>query len=259
MHNTNPGSGRSASNAGPNGATPLDALFERIVIVNLATRRDRYDEMLGELEAVGVASTSRAVHRFEAVRPSDAGAFPNVGTRGCFMSHLAVLEESLAAGVQSLLILEDDCSFIQGFNERMNGIRAQLATIDWALLHGGSEQGEQFLTNGLREWQPAEHLQLAHFMAMRGRALQRLPSYLRRMLDRSAGDPLGGPMHVDGAYSWFRASEPELRCFVAAPRVAYQRSSRTDIHELSWRDRLPIVREAVSLARRVKNRVDRAH
>ena len=65
-------------------------------------------------------------------------------------------------------------------------------------------------------------------------------------------------MHVDGAYHWFRRAHPELVCFIAEPPLAYQRASRTDIHALSWRDRVPLVRELVAFGRKINNRRPRA-
>ena len=66
-------------------------------------------------------------------------------------------------------------------------------------------------------------------------------------------------MHVDGAYSRFRADNPDVRTFVAMPELGYQRPSRTDIHALRWFDRLPIIKDAVQAARQIrgsKRRVD---
>jgi hypothetical protein len=59
-------------------------------------------------------------------------------------------------------------------------------------------------------------------------------------------------MHVDGAYTWFRASHPEMRTWIAVPELGHQRQSRTDIHPLRWYDRWPVVRELAQWARRVR-------
>ena len=57
-------------------------------------------------------------------------------------------------------------------------------------------------------------------------------------------------MHVDGAYSRFRADNPTMSVFVAIPELGYQRASRTDIHSLKWFDRTPVVRALVQSIRR---------
>ncbi len=60
--------------------------------------------------------------------------------------------------------------------------------------------------------------------------------YLEAMLQRPKGSPDGGPMHVDGAYSWFRRAHPEVAAYVCTPSVAQQRSSRSDISvPTGWR------------------------
>ena len=45
-------------------------------------------------------------------------------------------------------------------------------------------------------------------------------------------------MDVDGAYSWLRRPNPQFKTYIATPEIAYQRSSRTDISEPTWRDRV---------------------
>ena len=59
-------------------------------------------------------------------------------------------------------------------------------------------------------------------------------------------------MHVDGAYSCFRAANPG--CLTVAVRLGYQRRSRSDIAQNAWFDRVPIIRMAVSIARSLMDR-----
>jgi hypothetical protein len=59
-------------------------------------------------------------------------------------------------------------------------------------------------------------------------------------------------MHVDGAYSWFRANHPHLLTSVANPELGHQRASRTDVHDLRWHDRVPVVRDIVAFLRRFR-------
>jgi hypothetical protein len=80
-------------------------------------------------------------------------------------------------------------------------------------------------------------------------------SYLEAQLARPAGDPHGGPMHVDGSYSWFRRGHPELSTLIAVPEIGHQRASKTDVHDLGLRDRLPILRTAMAAVRRLRNRM----
>ena len=214
------------------------------------------DHMFDRLRAIGVDTKSDKVVRFDAIRPAEPGAFPSIGARGCFLSHLGVLEKAFEDRLSSVLILEDDCNFVQDFNAKLVRVCQSMAKVDWGMLHGGVEaNGEP--TEATMELRPSERIDLAHFLVVRGEALRLMPAYLRQMLERPDGDALGGPMHVDGAYCWFRESHPEIKCFVATPRLAYQRSSKTDIHALTWRDTLPVVRHVVSRVRRVANALKR--
>jgi glycosyl transferase family 25 len=231
------------------------AAFERIYIINLASRTDRRAEMAEQLERVGLAIDSPQVRVFPAVRPLDAGAFTSVGAHGCFMSHLGVLRDAYAAGLERILILEDDLNFAPDFMARAPQLMAQLGASDWAIFYGGHElHGAPPPGAGSLEIPPSMDVQTAHFVAFRGRAIGDMVGYLEAMLGRIAGDPRGGPMHVGGAYCWFRRAHPHHRTFIAIPELGYQRASRTDIHRLRWLDRTPVVRELVALLRRTRNR-----
>ena len=234
-------------------AAGLGVRFDAIRLVNLAYRTDRLREAAAELAAVGAPLDAGPTARFDAVRPADAGPFPTIGTRGCFLSQLGVLREARDAGARTLLLLEDDVAFDQGQRERLPRVLDTLDRRPWSIFYGGSAApGEP--VDGLVEVAAGTELMHAHFIAFRGEAIARLPDYLAAMLTRPVDDPAGGPMHVDGAYNWFRRHHPHLRTFAAVPGIAHQRASRTDIHALPMFDRLPGVREAVQLLRRFKRR-----
>jgi glycosyl transferase, family 25 len=69
-----------------------------------------------------------------------------------------------------------------------------------------------------------------------GEVARALLVYMQAQLERPAGDPLGGPMHVDGTYSWFRRDHPELVTLLSVPEIAHQRSSHSDICERTGLD-----------------------
>ena len=92
------------------------------------------------------------------------------------------------------------------------------------------------------------------FVAVQGRHLAALVPYLEAMLARPPGDPLGGPMHIDGAYCWFRRAHPGMATWLTNPPLGYQRASRTDIHTLRWFDRRTWSAALVAGLRRLRNR-----
>ncbi len=232
------------------GARAFFAHFDAYV-VNLPAREDRRAEFGGQLKSIGLGWD--AVHLFPAIRPADAGPFASIGTRGCFLSQLEVLRR---ARDKPVLILEDDLNFSRDFGERAGAIVEFLRANPWGMFYGGHE------THG----EPVEHLRpfpahkgilLAHMVAFHASVAPRAVTYLEAMLRRPAGDPAGGPMHVDGAYSWFRSANPDVVTRLAEPQLGHQRHSRTDIHPLKWHDRMAGVAQAAAALRRVRNRFGR--
>jgi hypothetical protein len=226
--------------------------FDRIVVINLPERADRRREMAAMLSGVGLRLEQPPVRLLPAVRPHDAGGFPSIGARGCFMSHLAALTDAQSDGIERLLILEDDCELVT----TAPGTFAALSRLDgWHLCYGGYSAAP-FPARG--EWtavSPEVALGTTHCIGFSRAAIEAAVPYLTAMLHRPAGDPAGGPMHVDGAYNWLRTSRPDFVTLAATPQVAFQRSSRSDIHALAWYDRLPITRQLAHAMRLVKRRL----
>jgi hypothetical protein len=235
--------------------------FDRIYVLNLPERADRRREIEVQLRRVGLSLATAPVRLFRAVRPPDAGSFPSIGARGCFMSHLGMLREAVDDGLGSVLILEDDVDFSPDAERRLPAVLAALAHEDWAVFYGGCELPEGVPATlaalaapeeVLRELPAAVGARTTHFIALRGAAIALAARFLESVAARPPGDPAGGPMHVDGAYTWFRRTHPALRTWVALPALGHQRQSRTDIHPLRWYDRWPLVRDLAQLARRVR-------
>ncbi len=227
--------------------TLLRALFDRVYVINLPDRTDRRREMAAQLALIGLQNDP-LVQFFPAVRPTDAGDFGSMGERGCFLSHLGALKDAVAQGHRSILILEDDVDWTPAAlarNARLDALR----NTDWGFLHGGRGH-DQAAADGaisLVRLEPDRELLLGHFIGLRGAAIGQMVDYLEAMLQRSKGSPDGGPMHVDGAYSWFRRAHPEVAAYVCTPSVAQQRYSRSDISvPTGWR-----ATKAADWARRV--------
>jgi hypothetical protein len=228
-------------------------IFDRIAVINLPYRQDRRAEIAAQFSPFGLSFGKAPLQLFEAVRPLDAGGFPTVGTRGCFMSHLGALKAAHADGVERLLLLEDDCDFI---NEPTGAVEAALRYLgehpDWDICYGGHHI-ESELPPSSGPWSAVPDdlvVWTAHCVGFSRRAMEAAVPYLEAITRRPPGDPEGGPMHVDGAYAWFRKAHPHLRTIVARPQIAHQRPSRTDIHELRWFDRLPLLRPLMDALRR---------
>lgn len=221
--------------------TPFDkdllrSLFDCIYVINLPDRIDRRREITAQLALIGLAGDP-LVAFFPAVRPTDPEDFGSLGERGCFLSHLGALKDAVAAGHRSILILEDDVDWTPAAlarNARLDALR----DTDWGFLHGGRGHDRAAADGAISlvRLEPERELLLGHFIGLRGDVIARMVDYLEAMLQRPKGSPEGGPMHVDGAYSWFRRAHPEVAAYVCSPSVAQQRSSRSDISvPTGWR------------------------
>ncbi|MBB1161835.1 glycosyltransferase family 25 protein [Aquariibacter albus] len=234
-------------------------LFDRIVVINLPDRADRRREIDAQLQRIDLRLGQGVVKLFAAVRPDDAGDFPSRGARGCFLSHLGVLREAREAGVRRLLILEDDCDWVRGLDAATwRTAWSSAEGMGWDIAYGGHQA--LHLPPVADRWQAVDSrapVQTTHCLAFSARGIERAVVHLETMMARKPGDPRGGPMHVDGAYTWLRTDHPDLRTVAAVPPLADQRPSRTDIHDLRWFDLTPGVRTLVSLLRRLRHRLRR--
>lgn len=228
-------------------------LISRLYVINLPSRADRRREMAAELGRIGKSLDDPDVKLFPAIRPDDAGGFPSVGAHGCFLSHLGVLDDALRRGEGPILLIEDDAALCENFLPRALAAFDALAGVDWGLFYGGYES-LPVVGKGLVEIPGAAPIRTTHFLCFNRPAIAPLKRYLEAMLERPPGDGAGGPMHVDGAYCWFRKHHPEFRTFAVAPPLAGQRRSRSDIAAQRWYDRTPLISAVAGLARRLTRR-----
>lgn len=234
------------------------SLFYRVYVINLASRPDRRREMRRELDRAGFGADGAGTTFFDAIRPAAPGPFPSIGARGCFLSHLEVLRDAARRGCHSILICEDDLAFADDLASRTGLLCNRLGAEDWSVFYGGYAALPGATTGNapLVEIAPEDGIQTTHCIGFRGDAIGEAAVYLAKMLDRPGGSPEGGPMHVDGAYSWYRRSHPTRRTLAAVPPIGHQRSSRSDVYDkLKWYDRVRVLDPFVHLLRVAKRRI----
>ena len=218
-------------------------------IINLPDRTDRHREMQRQLDSLGTPLAPGKVEFFPATRVTDAAGFPSPGVRGCFLSHLAVLKDARTRSAPNVLVLEDDLEIAPRNLPQLEAILAQLPTTPWQVLHLGHILPAAGSEPRLEPY--AEAIQTAHFYAIRSDIYSPLIDYLEACLIRPPGDPVGGPMHFDGALTMFRAANPSVVTLVAQPSLGSQRSSRSDISFRAM-EQLPILKQTMSLARTLR-------
>jgi glycosyl transferase family 25 len=202
------------------------AKFDQVRIVNLVDRPDRRREMSAQIERVG--GFGENVRFFDAHRPTGPGKFPSLGARGCFESQLTVIRNALDSSAKSLCLIEDDLDFTRSGRTGGPAIVGQLFSSEWDFFYGAHLLAPNGRA-GLVEIASDEPVVTASFVGFNGHILRPLVKFLESMLERPAGSPEYGPMHVDGAYTVFRLLNPQFRTFAAFPSLARQRSSPSDI------------------------------
>ena len=235
----------------------ITEVFDCILVINLPERHDRRTDMESELRKIGLSFDNNGAEILIASRFIDSAGFDNAGTRGCFDSHLRAMKLAVNRGAKNLLIFEDDCDFRKDIGPLILDCLEFLSTHRWSMFYGGHLSSIELndVHHGLFLVPPGIGLQGGHFVGIAGSVLPVLIDYLEGMAARPSGSPLGGPMHVDGAYSWFRRAHPHLDTWAAEPQLGFQRPSRTDVHELRFFDRAPGIRQLAGIARRLKRKM----
>lgn len=231
----------------------LNDCFALIRIINLRERDDRLREVKAQLSALGIDFEAGKVELYEARRPTDPGGFESLGARGCYTSHLEILRDARDRGVESVLVMEDDCEILPRNMQRLEILTDEMKGRVWGFAYLGHIV--PMVPGSNPGWQEYDGpIQTAHLYAVHRSALPGIVDYLEACLTRPGGDPVGGPMHVDGALTMYRAAHPELVTLIAQPVVAGQRSSRSDI-TAKWWDKVPRAGGALALARGLKRRL----
>lgn len=100
-------------------------LLDRIYIVNLDRRTDRWSEVTSMLNRYGI-DMSR-VERISAVPHP-------IGSVGCALSHVTIMCRAQAAKYRTILVLEDDADLMQPLDRIGNAIRVATAQPHFKLL-----------------------------------------------------------------------------------------------------------------------------
>ncbi|MCG8419595.1 MAG: sulfotransferase [Proteobacteria bacterium] len=118
----------------------LATIFERVVVVNLDRRKDRWEEFSEHIVEVDWPFTTpqrfRAVDGTRVAAPRWWRAGP--GAWGCFQSHVRIIEQALMDGVKSILILEDDAVFPRDFRARAEHFLRRVPG-DWDQIYFGGQ------------------------------------------------------------------------------------------------------------------------
>lgn len=195
--------------------------FDQVSIINLRERVDRRQDMLREIERVGL-DRHPSLSFFDAIKRDDAGPFLRVGSHGAFDSYVGVLESAVRNG-NSVLVLQDDCRFTRAVHDEINIEGVDLFYGGWRALDRGPVERSAIVG--------------AHCMGFTCRTARLALDYLADYKSPDfAADSIAcsEPGYdntvrppIDGALVWFRRANPSVRTLFH--RIALQRSSPSSI------------------------------
>ena len=102
--------------------------IDKIFYINLDKRTDRKEEIENELKRMDLTA-----ERYPAIYT------PNSGIVGCGYSHLNVLKLAKERGYKNVLIFEDDCIFLENFENEAKKCVDELKNVEWDILYFGGE------------------------------------------------------------------------------------------------------------------------
>jgi len=229
--------------------------FDRSYIINLRERPDRRREAIEEFARVGIALPHPKVEFYTAERPTEKGPFASIGQRGVFNSHRDVLRRAIERNLSNVLVFEDDVFFRDVPESEIARMLAELDRQPWDLVYFGYVfPSEDTLTGPLA---PCDVLTLgSQFCGINGPFIRYMAQYMDACEQRPLRHRLGGPSSRDGAFNHVRLIDPNVKVLLAAPNLAWQRFSPSDLTPRKI-DRVPGLRLIMSTYRNLRNSAKR--
>jgi GR25 family glycosyltransferase involved in LPS biosynthesis len=116
-------------------------MLENVFIINLDFKTDRRERILKEIPlSLAKAKIWKAIHGDTVKHPPwwTAGK----GAWGCYRSHVSLLEHCYNSKLDSYMVLEDDATFVQDFDERLDAYMKALPE-DWEMAYIGGQLLEE--------------------------------------------------------------------------------------------------------------------
>lgn len=129
----------------------IDNYVDRIFIININERIDKYQKMIKQFEKYNIHNFERfnaCVVTYEDIHNDKnksifASKIYFKNAIGCKYSHLQVIQEAKKRNYTKILILEDDALLNPNFIQLFNSIIPKLDTLNWDMFYLGADHWEK--------------------------------------------------------------------------------------------------------------------
>jgi hypothetical protein len=226
--------------------------FDRLAIIHLPNRTDRYKSLKHELSRIGIDIEDPKVSIPDPPMPETANGLASRGVYGSFLSHLEIIESAYSDGLDTVWVLEDDAIFSKKFNSQQTAIAEYLRANEWDQLFIGHTVLEELPVSPTGLLRYSGPFIWAHSYAVHRRIMPRLIEYLRKTIEREEGHPEGGKVYIDAAYFFFRQLNPDVICVVSSPCFSVQKGSQSSLNAPLWYQR-SVFAAGVNLGREIRD------
>ena len=187
--------------------------IDAILYINLAHRTDRKEHILQEIGKL--CQDSSKIHRIDAIK-KDPGAL------GCGLSHVNALEYALAHEWKYVLVLEDDFTFREGFEDRIRDLLSW--DIDVGLLSFNPNRFESIERHGgihkvLYSQTTSSYLITRTY----------LPTLLQNFIESTTDMANRGKQHDNCIDIHWTLLQPKGNWYAIVPAIGYQYDNYSDI------------------------------
>jgi glycosyl transferase family 25 len=227
--------------------------FDRMAIVHLPDRVDRFRGLRRELARIGIDIRGPKVSIPLLPMPETDNQYRSRGVYGNFLSHLEIIETAYRDGLQTVWVLEDDAIFSKRFQTQQKQIAEYLRQSEWDICFIGHSVYKELPASPTGLLRFSGPFVWAHSYAVHRRIMPRLIEYLRKSNEREASHPEGGKLYIDAAYFYFRQNNPDVICVVSSPCFSVQKGSRSSLNTGPWHQKYAAAVFLLNFARGIRD------
>ncbi len=201
----------------------LNYFFDRVCYINLDKRKDRFKRMERELDANNICSMRVPAIEGNAWNwKSDKYSHPMKafeGVAGGTSTQIQIIKDAHRDERSSVLILEDDCEFVEEFEEKFDRWSKDVPD-DWDLLYLGGMGGQGHYSLGrTKNVVKVTNMMSTHAYAVNAKTYQ-------KVIDEMEGS---FPYLIDSADGHLRKLQLVLNAYAFNPPMVWQIDDYSDI------------------------------